>query len=207
MENKKIIINVGRQLGSGGRVIARMLAEDFGCRFYDRELLNLAAKESGFRKELFEQNDEHKGFFRSLFHMHTPHVSDTSFYNNEMSQENLFKFQSDAIRRAADEGSCVFVGRCADYVLRDYDNVVNIFITADLGYRIRQVMGREGCDEAKARKIIGNGDSDRASYYNYYTGKKWGASESYDLCINSTMLGLECTEKFIAQLIRERFRL
>lgn len=207
MENKKIIINVGRQLGSGGRVIAKMLADDFGCGFYDRELLNLAAKESGFREELFEQNDEHKGFFRSLFHTLSPHVSDTSFYNNNMSQESLFKFQSDAIRKAADGGSCVFVGRCADYVLRENENVFNIFITADLDYRIRQVMERRGCDEAKARKIISNGDNERASYYNYYTGKKWGASESYHLCINSTLLGLESTEKFIAQIIRERFGL
>ena len=207
MENKKIIINVGRQLGSGGRVIAKMLADDFGCGFYDRELLNLAAKESGFREELFEQNDEHKGFFRSLFHTLSPHVSETSFYNNDMSQESLFKFQSDAIRKAADGGSCVFVGRCADYVLRENENVFNIFITADLDYRIRQVMERRGCDEAKARKIISNGDNERASYYNYYTGKKWGASESYHLCINSSLLGLESTEKFIAQIIRERFGL
>lgn len=207
MNDKKIIINVGRQLGSGGRVIAKMLADDFGCGFYDRELLNLAAKESGFREELFEQNDEHKGFFRSLFHTLSPHVSDTSFYNNNMSQESLFKFQSDAIRKAADGGSCVFVGRCADYVLRENENVFNIFITADLDYRIRQVMERRGCDEAKARKIISNGDNERASYYNYYTGKKWGASESYHLCINSSLLGLESTEKFIAQIIRERFEL
>ena len=83
----------------------------------------------------------------------------------------------------------------------------NIFITADLDYRIRQVMERRGCDEAKARKIISNGDNERASYYNYYTGKKWGASESYHLCINSSLLGLESTEKFIAQIIRERFGL
>ena len=207
MENKKIIINVGRQLGSGGRVIAKMLADDFGCGFYDRELLNLAAKESGFREELFEQNDEHKGFFRSLFHTLSPHVSETSFYNNDMSQEGLFKFQSDAIRKAADGGSCVFVGRCADYVLRDYENVFNIFITADTEYRIRQVIERKGCNEAKARKIISSGDSERASYYNYYTGKKWGASESYDLCINTCLLGLERTEKYIAQIIRERFGL
>lgn len=207
MENKKIIINVGRQLGSGGRVVAKMLADDFGCGFYDRELLNLAAKESGFREELFEQNDEHKGFFRSLFHTLSPHVSETSFYNNDMSQEGLFKFQSDAIRKAADGGSCVFVGRCADYVLRDYENVFNIFITADTEYRIKQVMERKGCDEAKARKIISSGDSERASYYNYYTGKKWGSSESYDLCINTCILGLERTEKYIAQIIRERFGL
>lgn len=202
---KKIIINVGRQLGSGGRVIARQLADDFGCGFYDRELLNLAAKESGFCERFFEQNDENRGFMRSLFHLHVPHVSDGNFYSNKLSQENLFKFQSDAIRRAADEGPCVFVGRCADYVLRDRDDAVSIFITADMESRIRQVCGRRGCTEAEAEKIIARGDRERAAYYNYYTGKTWGHSESYDLCVNSSLMGLERTEEFIKEFIVRRF--
>ena len=116
----KIIINVGRQIGSGGHIIAEKLAEDFGCKCYDRELLNLAAKESGFSEKFFEQNDEQKGFFKSLFHSHLPFLSDNNFYHNDFSQEGLYKFQSDAIRKAADQGNCVFVGRTADYVLRDY---------------------------------------------------------------------------------------
>lgn len=197
-----LIVNVGRQLGSGGRIIARRVAEDMGCRFYDRELLNLAAKESGFSPRFFEQNDEHKGFFKSLFHMHTPHLSDSSFYQNDFSQESLFKFQSDAIKRAASEGPCVFVGRCADYILRDVPGVVNVFITADMADRIRLTMERAGCAEEQARKIVMNGESDRASYYDYYTGKKWGHSASYDLCVNSSRLGLEGTVKFIEEYIR-----
>ena len=112
--------------------MAQMLAKDFGCKFYDKELLNLAAKESGFSEKFFEQNDEHKGFFRSLFHIHMPLVGDHNFYHSEFSQESLYKFQSDAIRKAAEEGSCVFVGRTADYVLRDFKNVINIFITANI---------------------------------------------------------------------------
>lgn len=201
---KNLIISVGRQLGSGGRVIARQLAEDFGCRFYDRELLNLAAQESGFSKTFFEQNDENKGFFKSFFHAHVPHVSDCNFYSNKLSQENLFKFQSDAIRRAADEGPCVFVGRCADYVLRDRKDMVTIFITADMEQRIRQVCERKGCDRETAEKIISKGDRCRASYYNYYTGKTWGHGESYDLCINSSLMGLERTEEFIKEFIKRR---
>lgn len=204
---KKVIINIGRQLGSGGHDIAKMLAERFGCKFYDRELLNLAACESGFCEKFFEQNDERKGFFKSLFHMHTPHVSDVSFYNNDFSQEGLFKFQSDAIRRAAGEGPCVFVGRCADYVLRDMDNVVNIFITADLDRRIEQVAARKGCTADEARKLITDGEAARASYYNYYTGKKWGHSASYHLCVNTSVLGLEQTEHFIADFIERRLAL
>ena len=114
MENDQhIIICVGRQLGSGGHDIARMLAMDFHAKYYDRELLNLAAKESGFSEKVFEQNDEQKGFFKSLFSVQTPHLSG-GMYRSNISQESLFQFQSDAIRKAASEGSCVFVGRCAD---------------------------------------------------------------------------------------------
>ena len=205
MENKKIIINVGRQIGSGGHIIAERLAEDFGCKCYDRELLNLAAKESGFSEKFFEQNDEQKGFFQSLFHTHLPFLSDSNFYHNDFSQEGLYKFQSDAIKKAADEGSCVFVGRTADYVLREYENVVNVFITADREDRIRAVSGRRGITPEAARKYIESHEDERASYYNYYTGKKWGHSESYDLCVNSSHLGLEETERFIAEFIKRKF--
>ena len=205
MENKKIIINVGRQIGSGGHIIAERLAEDFGCKCYDRELLNLAAKESGFSEKFFEQNDEQKGFFQSLFHTHLPFLSDNNFYHNDFSQEGLYKFQSDAIKKAADEGNCVFVGRTADYILREYENVVNVFITADREDRVRAVSGRRGITPEAARKYIENHEDERASYYNYYTGKKWGHSESYDLCVNSSHLGLEETERFIAEFIKRKF--
>lgn len=171
---KKIIINVGRQLGSGGMIIAKMLADEFGCKFYDRELLNLAAKESGFSEKFFEQNDEKKGFFKSLFHMHVPYISDNCFYNNKLSQESLFQFQSDAIRKAAEAHSCVFVGRCADYVLRDFDNMVSVFITADIDERIERICKRHNCNREEAKKIIENKEDSRSSYYNYYTGKNGG---------------------------------
>lgn len=205
--NKKIIINVGRQVGSGGRIIAKLLADEFGCQFYDKEILNLAAKESGFSEKFFEQNDEHKGFFQTLFHTHAPLLSDNNFYDNKFSQESLFQFQSEAIMKAADEGSCVFVGRAADYVLRTYPNVVNIFITADMKDRIRLVCERQKCDEEAARKLIINKESDRSSYYNYYTGKKWGHSSSYDLCVNSSIMGLDKTADIIGCFIRRRFEL
>ncbi len=198
-----MIINVGRQLGSGGRTIASRLAERFNCRFYDRELLNLAAKESGFCEEFFERNDENKNFFKTIFHLHVPHLSDGNFYNNNLSQESLFKFQSDAIRKAAESGACVFVGRCADYVLRDRTDVVNIFVTANTEDRINRICGRDGLDEAEARKRISKGDSERASYYNYYTGKKWGHSESYDLCVNSSVLGMSGTVDYISRFIEQ----
>ena len=185
MTDKNVIINVGRQLGSGGHDIGRMLALDFGAKYYDRELLNLAAKESGFSEKLFEAHDESKGFLRGLFNIQAAHVTEGSLYRTGFTQESLFQFQSEAIRKAAQEGSCVFVGRCADYVLRDFPNTVNIFITASMAYRISQVMNKQRLDHDQARKFIEQKESSRAAYYNYYTGKKWGAAESYDLCIDS----------------------
>ena len=201
---KHIIINVGRQLGSGGHDIGRMLALDFQAKYYDRELLNLAAKESGLSEKIFEQNDERKGFFRGLLNIGTPHVNS---FKPDLSQESLFQFQSDAIRKAAKEGPCVFVGRCADYVLRDFENTVNIFITASMDYRVEQIMNKQHMDAEAARRFIEQGEGKRADYYNYYTGKKWGSAESYDLCIDSSKLGLMETEKLIAQFIRKRFEL
>ena len=206
MDNKYIIICIGRQLGSGGHDIARMLAMDFNAKYYDRELLNLAAKESGFSEKFFEQNDEQKGFLKSLFNIQTPHISG-GMYKSGFSQESLFQFQSDAIRKAAQAGSCVFVGRCADYVLRDMPNVVSIFITASMRYRVEQVLAHKEMSPQQAKRFILNAESNRASYYNYYTGKKWGAAESYDLCIDSSVLGMIETEKLIADFIRKRFAL
>lgn len=199
-----MIVCIGRELGSGGRDIGRMLAEQLGCAFYDRELLNLAARESGFSEEVFARSDEQKHFFRGVFNIRVSHIGDTAFYNNKLSEESLFKFQSDAIRTAAAAGSCVFVGRCADYVLRDRDDMVSVFITADVDDRVKRMCGRVGLTEAEARKTVLCGDADRAAYYNYYTGKKWGYSATYDLCVNSSVLGIERTEEYIRAFIRAR---
>ena len=205
MDNQGIIINVGRQIGSGGGMIARKLAVEFGCKLYDKELLNLAAKESGFCEKFFEQNDEQKGFLKSLFHIHVPLLGENNFYRNNFSQESLYQFQSDAIRKAADGGSCVFVGRTADYILRKYKNTVNIFVTANINQRLQRVCKRHSLTRGEARKYIHKHEEDRASYYNYYTGKQWGHADSYDLCVNSSLLGIDGTVRFIASFIRERF--
>jgi cytidylate kinase len=207
MADKHVIICVGRQLGSGGHDIARMLAMDFNAKYYDRELLNLAAKESGFSEKFFEQNDEKKGFLRSLLNIQTSHLSGGNLYKSNFSQESLFQFQSDAIRKAASEGSCVFVGRCADYVLRDMPNVVKVFITASMRYRIGKLMEQRQVTPQQAKRFILHEEGRRATYYNYYTGKKWGAAESYDLCVDSSILGIVDTEKLIADFIRKRFEL
>jgi len=201
---EKIIINIGRQFSSGGRYISKKLCEKFGCKYFDKEILDLAAKESGFSPDVFKKSDEKKSFIHTLFHLHAPMLSDDNFYNNKFSEESLFKFQCDAIRKAASQGSCLFIGRCADYVLRDEPNTVSIFLAADMEDRINRTMERYNMDEESARKTISKKDSTRASYYNYYTGKKWGAAESYDLCINTSIFGLDETAKFIADFIRKR---
>lgn len=206
-EDRHIIINVGRQLGSGGRDIGRMLAQEFGATYYDKELLNLAAQESGFSKEFFERNDERKGFLRSFLHL--PYAigsSSTNFYQNNFSQEGLFKFQSDAIRKAAQEGSCVFLGRCADYVLRDFNDVVNVFITASLDFKIENVAKKQGIGREEAMKLIENGERERANYYNYFTGKQWGHATSYDLCIDSSAIGIAETVRIIADFVRKKLK-
>lgn len=134
--------------------------------------------------------------------MHVPFISDSSFYDNGLSQENLFRLQSDAIRKAATESPCVFVGRCADYVLREHKNMVTVFVTADIDERIKNVCHRRNCSPDEARKLIESREDTRSSYYNYYTGKHWGDSSSYDLCVNSSLLGLEGTKNFIADFVR-----
>ena len=202
-----IIINVGRQLGSGGHDIGRMLALDFGAKYYDRELLNLAAKESGFSEKFFEQHDEKRGFLKGLFNMQTSHFSGGRMYKTNFSQESLFQFQSDAIIKAAKEGSCVFVGRCADYVLRDFPNTVNVFVSASMEYRVSQIMNKQHLDEDSAMAFIEKRESERAEYYNYYTGKKWGHAASYDICIDSSVLGILESEKIIAAFIKKKFGL
>ena len=199
---EKIIINVGREVGSSGSEVAKLLAKEFNARLLDKELLDLAAQESGFSAKLFKQNDEHRGFLNHLFHLSGTATSG-DFYEDRLSPEALFKFQSNAIRKAASEGSCVFLGRSADYVLRDMENVVNVFVNADLEDRIACVSRVKMCDAETARKLIERKEEERAAYYNYYTGKRWGDSRSYDLCVNSSLLGIEGTARLIAGFVRE----
>ena len=203
MPENSVIINIGRQLGANASQIAKRLAKDFNCAYYDKALLDLAAKESGFSRKFFAECDECNAHFHTGLHAVLPFLGDNSFYGNKFSQENLFLFQSEAIKKAAHEGNCVFVGRCADYVLRDFPNKVNVFITANLKDRIRQIMERNSCNEDTAKKIIQSVENKRIAYYNFYTGKKWGVASSYDLCINSSLMGVEKSAQYITQFIRQ----
>lgn len=198
-----LIINVGRQIGSGGHDIGHLLARHFSASYYDRELLNLAARESGLSEHFLEQNDEHKSFFRSFLNIPGA-LAANSLTRHAFTDDTFFQLQSDAIRHAAQQGPCVFVGRCADYVLRDMPTCVNIFVTAPMDFRAGRVATRRQCTHEEARRIIEKGEAGRAAYYNYYTGKQWGHASSYHLCIDASAMGIEATAAFIAQFIETR---
>lgn len=201
------IINIGRSLGSGGRAIGHILAKDFDIAYYDREILNLAAKESGFCTEVFERNDEKNRFLRTLGNIIPFIGGGATYYDNELSNENLFRIQSEAIRKAAADHSCIFIGRCADYVLRDNPRCVNVFITANMEDRIASVMKWNNCTAEKAQEIIEKGDSERASFYNFYSSGTWGAASTYHLCINSSVLGIEETAVLIKNFVVQKLKL
>ena len=203
-KTEPFIINIGRSLGSGGRAIGHILAKEFDIAYYDREILNLAAKESGFCPEVFERSDEKNRFLRTLGNIIPFFGGGSTYYNNELSNENLFRLQSEAIRKAAADHSCIFIGRCADYVLRDFPRCVNVFITADMADRISSVVKRNGCTEDEARSIIERGDKERADFYNFYSSGTWGAASTYHLCINSSVLGIDRTEEYIKQFIIDK---
>lgn len=205
--SEPFIINIGRSLGSGGRAIGHILAKDFDIAYYDREILNLAAKESGFCAEVFERNDEKNRFLRTLGNIIPFIGGGATYYDNELSNENLFRIQSEAIRKAAADHSCIFIGRCADYVLRDNPRCVNVFITANMEDRIASVMKWNNCTAEKAQEIIEKGDSERASFYNFYSSGTWGAASTYHLCINSSVLGIEETAVLIKNFVVQKLNL
>lgn len=202
------VINIGRQLGSGGRAVGHLLAERLDIAYYDKEILTLAARDSGLCKEVFERSDEHKEFFGSSF----CGIGDffgvgVGYYCNELSNDNLFRLQSEAIRKAAAERSCVFIGRCADYVLRDHPRCVNVFIAAEADDRIRRICENDGVDPQEAQRRMEAGDRKRAEFYNFYSPKKWGAAATYDLCLNSSVLGIEDTAGFIMDFVSKKLGL
>ena len=203
MNSTSSIITIGREYGSGGRQIGQEVAKYFGIKCYDKELLEHAANESGICKELFENHDDRptNSFLYSLvMDTYSFGYSSSGFTDMPMNHK-VFLAQFDTIKKIADEGPCVIVGRCADYALESYPNVVSIFIRADMEDRIRRVATRLDLTDAKAKDLINKTDKKRASYYNYYTNKKWGEAASYELCLNSSELGVQGTAKAIEQYI------
>ena len=208
--NEHYVINLGRQLGSGGKEIGEKLSKELNISFYDKELINLASKESGLCKEFFEDADEKasKSLFGGLFGTRFPFISEGAYpYNSYLSNDALFKIQSDVIRHLAETKSCLFVGRCADYILRDHPRCVNIFISASQEARIERLRRIHSISQEEAEDLIDKIDRKRSSYYNYYSYKTWGAAATYHLCIDSSVLGIEGTVSFIKEFVKRKLNL
>ena len=199
MANK--IYTIGREFGSGGKEVGEKLAAKLGIKLYDKELLQQAAKDSGFCEEIFENHDEKptNSFLYSLV-MDTYSVSGYSaapFLDMPLNHK-VFLAQFETIKKIAEQESCVIVGRCADYALAENPECINVFIHADMDVRIKNVAKKLNITDNKARDIINKTDKQRASYYNYYTSKKWGDSKSYNLSLDAGKLGTDnCVEMIL----------
>ncbi|MGN1159479.1 MAG: AAA family ATPase [Lachnospiraceae bacterium] len=201
--DKKCVITIARQYGSGGRTIGKMLAQELGIHYYDRELLKLASDESGINEALFAQADE-KLKSTSLFRIAK------NVYGGELippdsddftSTDNLFNYQAKIIRELAQEESCVIIGRCADYVLKEYDNVLSVFIHAPKDFCMEKAGEVLNLTGRELERYIAKTDKYRAEYYKYHTGREWTDARNYDLCLNSSKLGYErCVQEIIAYM-------
>ena len=200
-----MVITIARQYGSGGRAIGKILAEDMNIKFYDKELINLAARESGISPEIFEQYDEKaaNSLLYALSIGAAASIGDYSISQQLPINDKLFLLQHDIIRKVSAE-SCVIVGRCADYILADRKDCIKLFIYSDMESRIKYAVDVHNVPKEKARSVIKKVDKSRENYYNYYSDQKWGDPENYDLCINSGKLGVESSAELIKDYLKLR---
>lgn len=204
----KSVITIGRQFGSGGREIGEKLAKHFDIPYYDKELINRVAKDSGFCQEIIESNDERPTssfLYNLVMDTYSFGYNSSSFIDMPISHK-IFLAQFDTIKNIAEEGPCVIVGRCADYALSERSDVLNIFICADEACRISRIKERhpEITSDAKARDMMIKKDKQRQSYYNYYASAKWGHASTYDLTINSSVLGIDGTVDLLTSFIEQK---
>lgn len=202
----KIIITIARQYGSGGKTIGKKLAANLGIRAYDREILKLASEDSGINENMFNQVDERlkaTPLFRIMRKYKGELIPPES--DDFLSNQNLFNYQAKIIKDLAEEGPCVIIGRCGDYVLRDFPNVVRTFIYASPEYNRRQVIERGAHSGRDVDRYIQKIDKERSDYYHYYTGQEWTDARNYDLCLNSERLEDEGCVEAIKAYIRVRF--
>jgi len=204
---KNFAVNIGRSVGSGGYEIGRLLAIELGWNFYDSELIKAAAVDSGISPEHFAAFDEMKSKTPSCYLECFPGNTGTMGIQNEpvvMSEESLFKINSDTMIKLAQEGNAVFIGRCSDYILRDAAICINVFCYAPIDFRIKNIVENDDIDEAKAEKIISKSDKSRAAYYAKYTDKEWGAAESYHLLIDTSILGIKGSAEYLKDYVLRR---
>lgn len=192
---EKLVINIGRQFGSGGKDIAALVAERLSFPLYDDALIRQAAIESGFDESMFLNADEKRGLF-----------SFSSVFGG-IGREQIFTIQSNTIQNIADRESAVIVGRCANYVLRDRDYTLDVFIMAPLEKRVERIMKKHQMDEESARSWIEKEDKQRAQYYDFFTFSQWGQASDYDFCIDSSLFGYEQTAEIIVELAKRKLGL
>ena len=193
-----MIITIGRQHGSSGKEIARLLAEKLNYKCYDKEIVDEAANHSDFSRDLIDAFDEKR---MSAFILH---AGGYGLNENFRLNMQVVSAQFEAMRNIAEKGNCIFVGRCADYILRDHDDLISVFILGDMDERLKCLERRQGLDEVEARKKIKEVDKDRSSFYRYYSDQTWGDAQNYDMCINSSKLGVEGTVQVILDYIKAR---
>lgn len=204
-------ITIGREKGAGGTEIAKMLSAKFNIPVYDKQLLDIAANESGLCKELFEQIDERKGtkFFSNMQFGNVLSSFTECFTSSPIGRSELFKIQSQAIESIASKGSAIFIGRCADYVLRDNYQCLNVFITATKEdrlkrlYSVSKIKDFDSMSKEELYEWLDESDSRRSKYYNYFTYKQWGAASSYHLCLDSSFIGIDNCIEIISKIIKE----
>ena len=192
---KRLVITIGRQYGSGGRLVGKKLAEELGVHFYDEEILKMTSEESAIGEKYFRLADEKAGnnLLYRIVSDRKPELGEPSTGDNLTSPDNLFRFQASVIRRLAAEESCIFAGRCADYVLEEagLDCLVRIFVYADFPTRVQRAMDVDKIDEKEAVRRIKRIDKERKDYYRYYTGKDWMDMNNYDLPINASRINFD----------------
>lgn len=198
---EKVIITIGRQFGSGGHEIGEKLAKKLGIKFYDKELLKVIAKESGLCEKVLESYDEKPT--NSLLYSIVMDVYPSVMYSGPTIDQQIYQATYDTIRRLASD-SCVIVGRCADYILRDCPELLSVFVHANSDFRAARVAEEYQVTDAKARDMLTKTDKKRASYYNFQSEKRWGAATSYNLCIESSALGIEGSVNLISDYIQYR---
>ncbi len=198
------IITISRQYGSGGREVGKKLAEHFGIPFYDNEIISSAAKESGFSEIAFQRAEEKatNSFLYSIAMGMSAYGNMDMGFSTMSVDDQLFLAETKVIRRFAQQGACVIVGRCADYILKDTPNVINLFILANIESRIKRAIEIYGLEKPKAEENILKFDKRRSNYYSFHTGKKWGDLTNYDLCIRSDLGGIEHTVETITKYIQ-----
>ncbi|MDR0541519.1 MAG: cytidylate kinase-like family protein [Dysgonamonadaceae bacterium] len=197
------IITIGRQLGGGGKQISEALSQRLGIPCYDKELIQIASRESGLGKEFFENFDEKSShrFFGTYFGFRSGFMGDSNYLGNE----TLFKIQSDVIKELAEKESCIFVGRCADYILRNHPQCFNVFICARKQDRIERISAAQNISQREAAVLIEQTDKKRTDYYNYYSNKVWGMATSYDLCVNSSVFSMDAIIAMIEEYVLSRY--